>query len=165
MARYAQRLRQAQGLQPRERRQGQALPPVVELQHMPLTPRRATRVVLQAISATHHADTHLIAQLQVPHRDVAVAIDLAQDFCTLVRARQADRFDDWLARAMASAVGLLQRFAAGLRADDEAVKAGIMLPWSNGPVEGQINRLKILKRSMFGRAKLDLLSRRFLCAA
>jgi transposase len=45
------------------------------------------------------------------------------------------------------------------------VKAGIRLPWSNGPVEGHINRLKMLKRSMFGRAKLDLLSRRFLLAA
>jgi transposase len=66
---------------------------------------------------------------------------------------------------MASAVAPLQRFAAGLRADDEAVKAGIMRPWSNGPVEGHINRLKMLKRSMFGRAKLDLLSRRFLLAA
>ena len=42
------------------------------------------------------------------------------------------------------------------------MKAGLRLPWSNGPVEGQINRLKMLKRQMFGRAKLDLLSRRFL---
>ena len=45
------------------------------------------------------------------------------------------------------------------------MKAGLRLPWSNGPVEGQINRLKMLKRSMFGRAKIDLLSRRFLLAA
>jgi transposase len=59
----------------------------------------------------------------------------------------------------------MQRFAVGLRADYEAVKAGLRLPWSNGPVEGHINRLKMLKRSMFGRAKLDLLSRRFLRAA
>ena len=61
-----------------------------------------------------------------------------------------------------SAVAPLRRFATGLRADYEAVKAGLRLPWSNGPVEGQINRLK---RSMFGRAKLDLLSQRFLRAA
>jgi transposase len=110
-------------------------------------------------------DAQLIAHLQVQHHDLAVAIDLAQDFCTLVRARQADRFDDWLARAMASGVAALRRFAIGLQADYEAVKASLMLPWSNGPVEGQINRLKMLKRSMFGRAKLDLLSRRFLLAA
>jgi transposase len=63
------------------------------------------------------------------------------------------------------AVARLRRFATGLRADYEAVKAGLCLPWSTGPVEGQINRLKMLKRSMFGRAKIDLLSRRFLRAA
>ncbi len=45
------------------------------------------------------------------------------------------------------------------------MKAGLRLPWSTGPVEGYINRLKMLKRSLFGRAKLDLLSRRFLLAA
>jgi transposase len=64
-----------------------------------------------------------------------------------------------------SDVAPLQRFAIGLRADSEAVKASVTLPWSNGPVEGHINRLKMLKRSLCGRAKLDLLSRRFLLAA
>jgi transposase len=58
----------------------------------------------------------------------------------------------------------LQRFAQGLRDDYAAVKAGATLPWSNGPVEGHINRLKMLKRQMFGRAHLDLLSRRFVRA-
>jgi transposase len=83
----------------------------------------------------------------------------------IVRARQPDGFDSWLARATARAVAPLRRFATGLRADDEAVTAGLRLPWSNGPVEGQINRLKMLKRSMFGRAKIDLFSRRCLRAA
>jgi transposase len=59
----------------------------------------------------------------------------------------------------------LRRFATGLRADYAAVKAGLRLPWNNGPVEGHINRLKMLKRSMFGRAKLDLLGQRLLLAA
>ena len=66
---------------------------------------------------------------------------------------------------MASGVAALRRFAIGLQADDEAVQASMLLPWRNGPVEGQINRLTMLKRSMFGRAKLDLLSQRFLLAA
>jgi transposase len=55
--------------------------------------------------------------------------------------------------------------AQGLRDDYAAVKAGMTLPWSTGPVEGHINRLTMLKRQMFGRARLDLLSRRFLLAA
>jgi transposase len=165
VARYAQRLRQAQGLRPREGRPGQTLPRVVESQQRALTTRRATRFVLKRPRQRTNADMSLITQLQAQHRDVAVVIDLAQAFCAIVRERQADRVDHWLARAMASDVAPLRRFATGLRADYEAVKAGLKLPWSNGPVEGHINRLKMLKRSMFGRAKLDLLSQRLLLAA
>jgi transposase len=58
----------------------------------------------------------------------------------------------------------VRRFATGLYEDYKAVKAGVTLPWSSGPVEGHINRLKMLKRQMFGRAHLDLLSRRFVRA-
>jgi transposase len=165
VARYAQRLRQAQGLQPRERRLGQTLPRVIEWQPQPLTTRRATRLVLKRPEHRTKADIQLLAHLESQHPDVAEAIGLAQDFGAIMRQRQADRFDDWLARAVASGVAPLRRFAMGLRADDEAVHAGLRRPWSNGPVEGHINRLKMLKRSMFGRAKLDLLSQRFLLAA
>jgi len=165
VARYAQRLRQAQGLQPREQRSGHTLPLVMEVQQRPLTTRRATRLVLKRPQPCTNADAQLITQLQAQHRELAVAIVLAQEFCAIVRERQATRFDDWLTRAVASGVALLRRFATGLQADYEAVKAGLMLPWSTGPVEGHINRLKMLKRSMFGRAKLDLLSQRFLLAA
>ena len=59
----------------------------------------------------------------------------------------------------------LRRFAEKLVGDGDPVRAAVTLPWSNGQVEGQINRLKLLKRQMYGRAKLDLLSRRFLLAA
>jgi hypothetical protein len=61
----------------------------------------------------------------------------------------------------ATDMGLLPK---GLYEDYDAVKAGVTLPWSTGPVEGHINRLKMLKRQMFGRAHLDLLSRRFVPA-
>jgi transposase len=116
VARYAQRLRQAQGLQPREQRPGHTLPRVVEMPQQPLTMRRATRMVLKRSEPRSEADAQLIAQLQTQHPDVAVAIDLAQDFCSLLRARQADRFDDWLERAMASGVawqGQVSRKAGG----------------------------------------------------
>jgi len=138
---------------------------VVAGRHPPLTTRRATRVVLKQPSKQTNDDMQLIAHLKDQHGELATAIDLAQDFAAIVRERQSNRFDSWLARATASAVAPLRRFATGLRADYEAVKAGLRLPWSNGPVEGQINRLNMLKRSMFGRAKIDLLSQRFLRAA
>src|SRR5262245_6654908 len=80
------------------------------------------------------------------------------------RLRQPERLDPWLQRATASAVDAVRRFATGLYEDYEAVKAGVTLPWNSGPVEGHINRLKMLKRQMFGRARLDLLSYRFVLA-
>ena len=67
-------------------------------------------------------------------------------------------------QAATSALAAFRRVAKSLQRDYAAVKAGVTLPWSSGPVEGHINRLKMLKRQMFGRARLDLLSCRFLRA-
>jgi transposase len=105
-----------------------------------------------------------LTQLHAQSAEVAEAIDLAQEFATLVRHRQPAQLDAWLQRATASALEAVRRFATGLAEDYAAVKAGVTLPWSTSPVEGHINRLKMLKRHMFGRARLDLLSRRFLRA-
>jgi transposase len=96
---------------------------------------------------------------------VPAAIVFAQAFAQLVRERRADQLDSWRARAADSLFVPLQRFAKELRDDYDAVKAGLTLRWSNGPVEGHMNRLKMLTRQMFGRASLDLLQRRFLLAA
>src|SRR4029450_9161123 len=75
-----------------------------------------------------------------------------------------ERLDPWLTRATASTLAAFQRFASGLREDYAAVKAGVTLPWSTSPGGGRSTRLKMVKRQMFGRAHLDLLSRRFLRA-
>jgi transposase len=129
-----------------------------------LTPRRATWLVLRHPEKHTDAETQQLTQLHAQSAELAEAIDLAQDFATLVRQRQPERLDPWLLRATTSAVDAVRRFASGLSEDYEAVKAGVTLPWSTSPVEGHINRLKMLKRHMFGRARLDLLSRRFLRA-
>jgi transposase len=164
VAAYARRLRQAQGLPPAHRRPRQALPTVVEPPYQPLTPRRATWLVLRGETQRTAAETQQLTQLHAQSAEVAEAIDLAQDFATLVRQRQPVQLDPWLTRATTSALEAMQRFARGLRDDYEAVKAGVTMPWSTSPVEGHINRLKMLKRQMFGRAHLDLLSRRFVRA-
>jgi transposase len=164
VAAYARRLRQAQGLPPAHRQSRQALPAVVEPLCPPLTPRRATWLVLRRLAKRTEAEAQQLTQLRAHHAEVAEAIDLAQDFATLVRQRQPERLDPWLKRAMASTLEAFQRFATGLQEDYEAVKAGVTLPWSTSPVEGHINRLKMVKRQMFGRARLDLLSHRFLRA-
>ena len=80
----------------------------------------------------------------------------------MIRERQANQLDAWLDDAQASALPDLRNFAVGLRRDYAADQAGLSLPWSQGQVEGQVNRLKMIKRSMYGRGNLDLLRRRVL---
>ena len=104
---------------------------------------------------------HLTA-LQSQEGELAEAIRLSQDFAALVRQRQPAQLESWLERTTQSTVQALARWAISLRDDYAAVKAGVSLPWSTGPVEGQINRLKMLKRQMFGRANIDLLRLRVL---
>lgn len=99
------------------------------------------------------------------HPDLTPAIDLAQGFAQLVRQRQPERLDVWLEQASSSSVSLFQKFAKNLQEDYAAVKAGVTLAVSNGQVEGQVNRLKMLKRQMYGRAGFDLLQRRVLLAS
>jgi transposase len=164
VARYAQRLRQAQGLAPRQRQPGQPLPVVVEPQDGQLPPRGVAWLVLRRPETRASADEPQLTQLMAQQADLAETVVLAREFAELVRTRQPERLDGWLARATTRALGAVQRFAQGLRDDYEAVKAGVTRPWSNGPVEGHLNRLKLVKRQMFGRAHLDLLSRRFLLA-
>jgi len=164
VAAYARRLRHAQGLAPGQHCPRQSPPSVAEPVCQPLTPRRATWLVLRREAKRTEAETHQLVQLREQQAAVAEAVDLAQDFAQLVRQRQPDALEPWLQRATASTLEALQRFAHGLRDDYAAVKAGVTLPWSTGPVEGHINRLKMLKRQMFGRARLDLLRCRFVGA-
>lgn len=133
--------------------------------HRSLTPRRATWLVLRRPEQRRPAEAHLLAQLTAQDTRLAAAIALAQEFAQLVRQRQPAALDSWLARAAASPLVPLQRFANGRRADDDAVKAGVTLPWSNGAVEGHSNRLKTLKRQMSGRASLERLQRRLMLVA
>ena len=92
------------------------------------------------------------------------AITLAQGFIELVRQRLPEDLDVWLTKAANSSVKVFQTFAKGIKEDYDAVKAALSLDVSNGPVEGLNNRLKMLKRQMFGRAGLDLLAKRFILA-
>ena len=162
VAAYTSRLRQAQGLAPRRQGRRQTLPVVAEPTTPTLTPRRVTWVVLRRPEQRTADEAQQLAQVRAQSAAVAEAIDLAEDLTTLIRQRQPAQLDPWLKRAATSTLAALRRFAQGLYADYQAVKSGVTLPWSTGPVEGHINRLKMLKRKMFGRAHLDLLGQRFL---
>jgi transposase len=89
------------------------------------------------------------------------AAEACGEFETLLRKRQCDVLDSWMEKATTgNAVPELRGFAEGLRDDLAAVRAAFTLPWSNGQVEGQVHRLKLIKRQMYGRAGFDLLQRR-----
>ena len=94
--------------------------------------------------------------------EVRSAQELARGFFAIVRERKADALRAWLIDAVKSQVPEFVNFANGIMQDLQAVKAALIYKWSQGQVEGQVNRLKLLKRQMYGRAKLDLLRVRVL---
>lgn len=97
--------------------------------------------------------------------EVARSQELALSFIELVKERDADGLRGWLISAHRSEVAEFITFANGLTADLQAVRAALEYEWSNGQVEGQVHRLKLVKRQMYGRGKLDLLRARVLRAA
>lgn len=97
--------------------------------------------------------------------EVETAYQLAQQFITMVRERTVNMLDTWLEAITNSEIVDLQNFADGIQQDYRAVRAALETEWSNGQTEGQVNRLKCLKRQMYGRAKFDLLRQRVLFRA
>jgi len=160
VAAYVSRLRPPHGRITRRRRTGPTAT-IVEVDK-PLTPSRATWLVMRRETKLDDDEKQQLARLQAQEGAIAEAITLTRDFADLVRQRQPDELETWLERATASGLQAFKSFANGLRADYEAVKAGVTLMWSTGPVEGQINRLKMLKRQMYGRAGIGLLRQRVL---
>src|SRR2546425_5542627 len=114
VAAYARLLRQATRIAPRQRCSRQPLPSVAEPPCQPLTPRRATWLVLRRATKRTEAETQQLAQVRAQQAAVAEAIDLAEDFAALVRQRQPAQLDPWLQRATTSTLEALQRFAKGL---------------------------------------------------
>ena len=129
------------------------------------SPRQARWLLLRAAETLTSDERAYRAALLDAEPVVREVQQLAIDFGALVRTRDAPGLVAWLARADASSLPEVRSFAAGIRRDRAAVDAALSSPWSNGQTEGQINRLKVLKRQMYGRAKLDLLEKRFLYAA
>ena len=80
----------------------------------------------------------------------------------MVRERRHQDFDQWIESAKASEIRELKNFAVGLLRERAQLLAALTFPWSNGQVEGQVNRLKLIKRTMYGRANFDLLRQRVL---
>ena len=94
--------------------------------------------------------------------EIETTYQLVEAFLYMVRERKGEQLDAWLLAVEASQLEALNPFVTGVQKDKDAVLAGLTLPWSNGPLEGNVNRLKLIKRSMYGRAEFDLLKIRVL---
>jgi transposase len=127
-----------------------------------LTPHRAVGLLLKRAEERTSEETRALLRLDQLHPDIAQTRRLMQHFQEMLRERRGEELDVWLETAMHSGIPEWRAFVRKLRQDHAAVQAGLTLKWNNGPVEGHINRLKFVKRSMYGRANFDLLRFRVL---
>jgi transposase len=140
-----------------------------------LTPRQATALLLLRPHRRSTPEQRAVEQVRTVHPEIHTAVSLFDRFAALLRrappptakARE-ERLTGlarWIADAAGCGLGELEAFTTKLRQDLPAVQAAFTLPYSQGQTEGQITRLKALKRQMFGRANFDLLRQRFLLSA
>lgn len=128
------------------------------------SPRGGAWLLQQEETDLRPDEQQFVAQLLVRAPDLRAAAELVRRFRQLIRERLAKEFDPWLAEAAGSTLAEVRNFAEALRRDYMAVRAALEYSWSQGQTEGQVNRLKLIKRAMYGRAKLDLLRARVLHA-
>jgi transposase len=107
------------------------------------------------------AETITVAAIEAGAPTLVEAREIIAQFHGMIWRRAAAELSPWVNRACAS---LVASFARGVANDEAAVRAAITSPWSNGQTEGQITRLKLVKRQMYGRGKIDLLQARLIGA-
>ncbi len=122
-----------------------------------LSPTRASWLYVSQAVKLDEKQRQQVAQIRAAHDDLDLAYELTQAFVSMLAEHQDTALDTWLAQAEHSGIKELKSFALGIRRDYAAVRATFTSEWSNGPVEAQVNCLKLQKRLMFGRANFDLL--------
>lgn len=153
--------RDASGLPPRIRT-SKAEPLPTDPTRRPSTLRALTFAVTGRPEKCTEEHKGLLERICSEQPKVGEVILQARTFATLVREQQAEKLQDWLERSQTSSYRIWKNFASGIEQDRQAVLAALTYNWSNGPTEGHINRLKCLKRLMYGRAKDGLLRKRVL---
>ncbi len=129
---------------------------------LPLSPRQAMWLLVRAPDSLTEEQTALREALCAHCSEAEVIYPLAQRFMELIIDRRNDALDQWLTDALVCSISAMRHFARTLQRDYAAVRAALTFEWSSGQVEGQVNRLKVIKRMMYGRAKFDLLRFRVL---
>lgn len=146
------------------RRKGQSEPspslPEVPMQHV--NAKEAVWWFVRSPTDLEEAEQHQLTLLRQISPTADCTYDLVQEFVQMVRKLEGQRLPLWLERARASQIPELRHFARGIERDYAAVVAGLSVPQSNGMVEGFVTKLKLVKRSMYGRAGFALLRQRLL---
>ena len=133
---------------------------------VPMLPRPHSLVWLFLKRPQQLTETeHKWMQLVETDLTLATVAELSRRFVALVQERRAEGLTAWIEASRVSGIGMCQSFADGLQREYSAIYAGLSLAWSNGPVEGEVNKLKLVKRSMYGRGSFELLRSRVLRAA
>jgi transposase len=164
MYRYLSTL-EASGLSPRKRSSASAHRPTVVRQPNPLlslSASQATWLFFRKEEDLTPEEQENLRQLRQASPHIEAAYQLVETFLHMVRERTGQPLDEWLRAVEVSHLQAFKPFVVGVQKDKDAVLAGLTLPWSNGPLEGNVNRLKLIKKSMYGRAEFDLLKVRVL---
>lgn len=122
-----------------------------------ISPARASWLYISQVDKLEEKQQHHIELIRVGHPDLDLAYQLTQQFVSMLAEHRDTDLDQWLAQAKRSGIREIESFAHGIQRDYDAVRACFTSQWSNGPVEAQVNCLKLQKRLMFGRANFDLL--------
>ncbi|NEC85502.1 transposase [Streptomyces sp. SID12501] len=125
-------------------------------------PRRLVRWIMTAPDRLTIGDARELKEIRTacPHLDAATRH--VRDFAAMLHDRRGDLLPGWMDRVLTDDPPDLHSLVAGLRRDQDAVVAGLSSYWSSGQVEGQVTRIKLIKRKGYGRASLDLLRKRIL---
>ena len=128
----------------------------------PWSPQRAARLMTRNPADLTDQDRSVLERMFRAETDARAVYGLAQRFVDMIRHRQCEALMPWIDDVRDGGITAFKRLASGIMRDLEAVTNALRLPWSNGQTEGQVNRLKLIKRQMYGRAGFDLLRKRVL---
>ena len=157
---YPGSCRQVRGYLARFRGSASIAPPAAS----PPKPRTVTGWIMTRPDRLADPDRASLDAILARSPELAAVTGSVRAFAAIMNERRGRDLEKWMTAAIATSEPALRSFVTGLRADQDAVTAGLSLPWSSGAVEGHVNRIKMLKRQMYGRAKPDLLRRRVLLA-
>lgn len=126
------------------------------------TPSKASILFFKDVDALSNKQKNTLVGLCEKSHTLTRALQLVRHFRFLMKTKAGNQLNEWITQAIHSGLKEIGGFAQSMNPDFQAIQNAFNLPWSNGPVEGNVNKIKTLKRQMYGRAGFELLKRRLL---